>query len=112
MFVIAYNSHFESTTKLSMELAKIDSLESTTDLEKRQKKILEKQIEIGTSNKNFYMKVIGVSLGSGIVIMIFGFVRWHYKVQRQIDKMNTLKIRQLESELLKMEKRVPFRRRG
>lgn len=111
MFVLAYNSHFESTTELSMQLAKLDTLAKLTEFEEAQKKILENQIEIGNSNKDFYMTIISASLGFGLVVMISGFIRWHYKVQPQIDKIMALKIEQLQVELSRGKKHVPYSRR-
>ena len=110
LFVFTYNSHFETANSLFLELTKIDTIESPSAFEAKQKEILEKQITTISENKAFYMKVINAFLVVGIFIMTVGFYRWHYKVQPQIDKINALKIRQLEAELAK-KTHVPFRQR-
>lgn len=99
LFVFTYNLHYEKTVYLSLELAKLDIAKLDNAYVEKQREIIKTQLEIGIANKEFYMAVISFLFSLGIVVMSFGFARWHYKVQPQLDRLVALEIEMKEKEL-------------
>ncbi len=111
LFVIAYNFHHQETVTISTELAKLNTLGDLAPYQEAYKDILEKRLEIGASNKDFYMKTISAILAIGIVSIFFGFIRWHFEVQPKLDELTNLQIQKLKAELSNTRQHVPFHRR-
>lgn len=112
LFVFTYNFHHEETVSITLELAKLDSVGELNAYQKDYKGILEKRLEVGTSNKKFYMSIIFSVLGAGIAILCSGFFNWHFKVQPKIDELTDLQIAKLKLELAAANTKAPFYRRG
>lgn len=109
LFVVTYNEHYESQITLSLELTKIQGNEKLSSYEVSQKEIIQKQIEINASNKDFYQLVIACLLGLGVAVVFYGFKNWHYKVQPKIDELTDLQIKKLRMELSNAAKHKTFR---
>jgi hypothetical protein len=68
--------------------------------------VLEKRLEINKANKQFYQQAIGVLLGSSILAIIFGFLKWHYAVQPVLDRTAKAQMEIAELQLAKLRREL------
>jgi len=61
--------------------------------------VLQKKLEIAKSNKNFYTICLGVIIGVGILMIGYGFKKWHTEVQPVQDEIARLSLQKLRQEV-------------
>ena len=67
------------------------------------KQVLEKKMEIARDNKNFYIWASGGLAGIAICLMLYGFRKWHTKIQPMQDELMQLQLRKSRAEVHKLE---------
>jgi len=61
--------------------------------------VLQKKLEIAGKDNSFFISSLGVVIGVGILMVWFGFKKWHTEVQPIQDEIARLSIRKLRREL-------------
>lgn len=64
---------------------------------------LERQVEIATANKRFYVYALGVLLGLSSLGMYYGFSKWHKEVQPLNDEMARIQLEIAKLQLAKLK---------
>lgn len=105
-FVTTYNTYLERAFNLTEELETLNGLKELTPKQVSRKIILEKKKEIDPLNKSFFMSVVSSSLGVSIFLMIFGFFKWHTKIQPIQDKISAAHLQKLELEVQVLNKQI------
>lgn len=62
-------------------------------------KVLQSKLEISKNNKAFYIMALGVVAGIGVLMMCYGFRKWHTEVQPTQDEIARLSVKKLKQEL-------------
>lgn len=81
------------------EYESLESIEHPTALETAKKQFIEKRINVAVADRKFLEKAIGVILGISILLMIYGFRKWHLKVQPVQDETARLQLEKLRLEV-------------
>ncbi|MES9901110.1 MAG: hypothetical protein ABW168_00340 [Sedimenticola sp.] len=61
--------------------------------------ILQRQLEVAIKNKHFFLSSLGVVILIGIIMMGYGFRKWHTEIQPLQDEMARLCLKKLQREL-------------
>jgi len=87
------------------ELEGLKQKERLTPAEEARIVLLQRKLDITTSDKTFFTISLGLFAGVAIILMIFGFVRWHRQVQPVADETakTQLEIAKLQLEKLRRE---------
>ena len=98
-FVTTYNSYLQKAFIVAEELTILDSINELTPEQESRKNILIKQKEINPLNKSFFMSSVTAGFSLSVFLMIFGFYKWHTKIQPIQDKMSAAQLERLELEI-------------
>ncbi|MEX1216163.1 hypothetical protein [Saccharospirillum sp.] len=66
--------------------------------------VLDKKLEIAKSDKKFFSYSLGVVIGLGLIMMWYGFKKWHTEVQPIQDEIARLTLEKLKREVGQDEK--------
>ena len=83
----------------AIELEGLNLIEKPSSLEKTKKDLLERKLEIAIEDKKFLRQALGVLIGLSIGLMIYGFHRWHTKIQPLQDELLALQIKKTRREM-------------
>lgn len=61
--------------------------------------VLEKKLEIARSDKKFFSYGLGVVIGLGLIMVWYGFKRWHTEVQPIQDEIARLTLEKLKRDI-------------
>ncbi|MEJ1378147.1 MAG: hypothetical protein RPU32_09290 [Candidatus Sedimenticola sp. (ex Thyasira tokunagai)] len=61
--------------------------------------VLQKKLEIAGKDKNLFLFGLSVVIGVGILMMWYGFKKWHTEVQPIQDEMARLSLKKLKREV-------------
>ena len=61
--------------------------------------ILQKKLEVSRKDKTFFNIRLGVVVGIGICMMLYGFRKWHTEIQPIQDEMARLNLKKLKKEV-------------
>jgi len=61
--------------------------------------VLQKKLEIAKTNKNVLLSSLGLVIGVGIIMMGYGFKKWHTEIQPLQDEMARLSLKKLKREV-------------
>lgn len=86
-----------------VEVEAIKQIQNPSPVDKAKLQILEKRLEISASDKIFYIKGIGAITGISVVLMIWGFTKWHRDVQPIQDEMAQLQLEKLRHEVKQLK---------
>ncbi|MEJ1390119.1 MAG: hypothetical protein RPU34_04380 [Candidatus Sedimenticola sp. (ex Thyasira tokunagai)] len=93
----------KSTNDLAFEIAveyeilKADPMRTLSQEARFQ--VLQRQLEIAKNNKHFFLSSLGIVIGIGIIMMWYGFRKWHTEIQPLQDEMARLSLKKLQREL-------------
>jgi len=79
------------------EVLKADPLRSLP--QEARFKILTKQFEIAVQNKDMFNSFLGVFIGIGLLMIFYGFRKWHLEIQPIQDEILRLNIKKLKQEV-------------
>jgi hypothetical protein len=93
----------KSTNDLAFEIAveyetlKADPVRSVSEEVRFQ--VLQKKLEIAKNDKNTFLFGLAAVIGVGILMVWYGFKKWHTEVQPIQDEMARLNLRRLKREM-------------
>ncbi|HEX9869591.1 MAG TPA: hypothetical protein VGC99_13545 [Candidatus Tectomicrobia bacterium] len=70
------------------------------------KAVLDMRLKLDRADRKLMPKALGAIAGIGVVMMVFGFMLWHKKVQPKQDKLLELQIKKIEREILALDKEL------
>lgn len=100
-------NEFMATSVVDLEELKSIVAPSIREIARRQ--ILQRQMEVAKSDKEFFKWACGGVGGIGVALMIFGFKKWHIEVQPTLDEITQLQLLKLRHEV-DQQKPNPVRR--
>ena len=92
-----------------VDLEELKSMAAPTAREEARRQILQRRMEVAKSDKEFFKWGCGVVGGVGLVLMIFGFGKWHKEIQPTLDEIAQLQLIKLRREV-ECQKPNPVRR--
>ncbi|WKE65511.1 hypothetical protein PVT67_17870 [Gallaecimonas kandeliae] len=100
---------FFYNTALSIEA--LESIKIRTPVQETDLKLLKKKMDVSLDDKNFLLRCSGGVGGLGLLLILFGFYRWHTKVQPLQDELTELTVQKLRKDLESRPPRKAFKRR-
>ena len=88
----------------AIELEALDLIEKPSALEKTKRDLLERKLKIAIEDKKFLLNALGVIIGISIGLMIYGFHRWHTRIQPLQDELLELQIKKTRREMSSFKK--------
>ncbi|MDD1509563.1 hypothetical protein [Pseudomonas sp. CNPSo 3701] len=67
---------------------------------------LERMMDVGRENKRFYVSSTGFLAGIGFWLAVYGFARWHRKLQPLIDESQRVQLEIAKLQLAKLQLEV------
>jgi hypothetical protein len=86
------------------ELEELKQITQPKPAEQLRITLLEKKLEITKSDKNGFVRLLGLTAGIGVVLMICGFIKWHTGLQRVLDRTANVQLEIAELQLAKLRK--------
>ena len=77
----------------------LDNKEHPSATEIKKKEVLERQMKIAVSDKDFFTNALGCLLGISICLMGIGFWRWHTVIQPKQDELIDLQIQKAKQDI-------------
>jgi len=106
VLVYSHDRFNERIVKNTLELAILKSRDNLSQEEELKKQLLSRILEVNHSDRKFIPKALGVFAGMGILMMGYGFIVWHTKVQPNQDRLLELQIKKLEREILGLDQEL------
>lgn len=85
--------------KSFIELEALKAIEKPNSVESFRRSVTERMIAIEKSDKEFFKWGLAVIAGIGFFLMIFGFGRWHSRIQPMQDELLQLQLEKLRREV-------------
>tara|TARA_B110001450_G_scaffold252124_1_gene273311 strand:- start:1004 stop:1348 length:345 start_codon:yes stop_codon:yes gene_type:complete len=104
LFVQIYTSFQQRAYDRFIELEVLNSQEILSPKELAKKVAFESKATIDKSDKKIYMRFIGGFIGLSLVLIFYGFRKWHIKIQPQQDLMAQQQIEKLALEIKLLKK--------
>jgi hypothetical protein len=82
-----------------VDLEELKSIAAPTAREDARRQILQRQMEVAKSDKEFFKWGSGGVGGVGLALMIFGFGKWHKEIQPTLDEIAQLQLIKLRREV-------------
>ncbi|MDL9997243.1 hypothetical protein QTI24_01430 [Variovorax sp. J22P240] len=82
-----------------IELESLKSIEKPTSVENLKATVLERMIDVETSDKQTFKWSLAIISAAGILLMIYGFHRWHTQIQPAQDELLQLQVEKLRREV-------------
>lgn len=89
------------------EIESIKQIANPTVADLAKKQVLEKRLEVAVADRTLNVRLLGGLGGIAILLMAFGFWKWHTKVQRVETEMAELQLRKLRHEVSLLTARCP-----
>jgi hypothetical protein len=86
----------------SIEYETIKAIEKPTPVEIAKQKAIEKKIEIAISDKEFLLNALSGLIGGSVLLMYYGFHKWHLEIQPIQDETARLQLEKLRHEVLSL----------
>jgi hypothetical protein len=84
-------------TVISVEA--LESIDKRSPIQEAELAIIKKKQKIALSDKQFFLYCIGCLIGGALLLMYYGFHRWHTKIQPLQDELTELTVKKLRNEL-------------
>lgn len=97
--IFVNHSTNELVFQSSIELGGLRQIQNLSPTDAAKKQVLEKRLEIASSDRKFFTWALGVLLSVGTILMYCGFRAWHTKVQPVQDEMMRLQLEKLRYEV-------------
>lgn len=85
--------------QIVVELETIKALPNSGVVDEVKKVVLERKLEIIKSDKRFYKHATGVVIAIATLMMLYGFDKWHKKIQPMQDEIAKLQLDKLRAEV-------------
>jgi len=99
VFKNTHNNFNDNLFKYVINLSELELIEKPNSHVELQIEALEKKIELLKANKTFYMAFSGMITGLGILIMFYGFTKWHFHLQPKLDELLDLQLEKARAEV-------------
>lgn len=96
----------EQIIALHIELETINSIKNPSSVDKLRKALVERQIEVNRSDKNFYKWGLAILSAFGTIGMIYGFSKWQKEVQPIADEAAQVQLELAKLQLKKLESEI------
>lgn len=96
---VTNNLVFESL----IELENLNSIQQKSALEDAQEKVVLRKVELATKDKKSFINLLHLMIMGGSIMMIYGFLKWHTKVQPIQDEISKLTLEKLRYEVETMK---------
>ncbi len=97
--VYSVNSVNGLVYEIGVEYAVLESNSSRSVAEEARFKLLDKKFKVALQDKEFYRDSLSVILSFGIVMLVYGFWKWHTEVQPIQDEMARLTLKKLKQDV-------------
>lgn len=77
----------------------LSAIEKRTPKQEATKVSLERKVELAAANKKFFLYGISAIMTLSLFLMIYGFHRWHKKIQPVQDEIAELTLKKLRAEV-------------
>lgn len=108
LFVTVYSTFQERAFSRFLELKVLTEVKDLTAQQVAKKELLSTQAKIDASDKETYLSSIGVFLTISLVLIFFGFWRWHKYIQPKQDLLLARQIEKIEIEIKMLNKSGKF----
>lgn len=81
-----------------LDIEAVSAIEKPSSSDLLKKQLLERLVDVAKSDKEFFNNALSGLAAAGLVLMSFGFLRWHTKIQPLQDEMLRLQIEKLRRE--------------
>ncbi len=61
--------------------------------------LLKQKLELNKKNKKFYLCGLGAIVGVGVLMLFYGFKKWHTEIQPIQDEISRLNLKKLQQEV-------------
>ena len=97
LYVSKSTNELAYTNAVEYSVLKADPLRSLPQETRFQ--LLERQLEIAKQNKKLFDTVLGGFIGIGLVMIFYGFKKWHLEIQPIQDEITRLNLKKLKQEV-------------
>ena len=98
-FVSVYNYTLDKNIALSETIITIEAKNERSKIENDKLELFKKILEISNTNQKAANEYIGISIGIGLLLSVFGALAWMSKIQTRDDLLAELQIEKLRAEI-------------
>ena len=91
----------------SIEIAAINQIEKPSNVDSVKRSFLQRRIDVALQDRIFFNWSTGIIIGAALVLMIYGFRKWHKEIQPMQDKILELQLKKLQHEVHLLKPHVP-----
>jgi hypothetical protein len=106
-FIYTNQSSNAQAVEAFIELETVKSMATLDKVDEARIEVLERKLEAIKSNKQFYLKGIGILGGIAISMLIWGFAKWHLDIQPMQDEIARLQLEKLRAEVAQLKVSTP-----
>ncbi|MEL0606922.1 hypothetical protein [Vibrio echinoideorum] len=110
IFNSTHNNFNNNLFKYAINLSKLELIEKPNLHEEMQIAALEKRIELLKADKPFNMNVSSFFVALGLILMSYGFIRWHFHLQPKLDELLDLQLKKARADA-SGNKHIKFKRK-
>ena len=88
-----------------IDLESLKSIEKPSSVETLRAAVLERMIDIEKSDKETFKWALAIISAAGISLMLYGFHRWHTRIQPAQDELLHLQLEKLRHEVAALARR-------
>jgi len=81
------------------EIEAVKQMANPSGVDVARRVVLEKHLEIAVADRKFFDKALGTIGGVALLLMYYGFRKWHKEVQPVQDEMAELQLKKLRHEV-------------
>ena len=82
-----------------VDLEELKAIPTPSVREAARRQILQRQIEVARSDKEFFQWACAAISAVGLVAMVVGFAKWHKEIQPTLDEISRLQLLKLRHEV-------------
>jgi hypothetical protein len=105
-FVASYSSSLDRKVRYSEVVIPLEAKAERTKAEEDLLAMNRKLIAVTKDNERSANVLIGLVLGVGILLSLYGAAKWHQVVQKRDDQLAELQLRKLSAEVARLETAV------
>jgi hypothetical protein len=87
----------------AIEIQTVKDIQNPSAADKTRLQFLERRLTVATSDRKFETIICGVICGIGLILMHYGFMKWHKEVQPIQDEIAKLQLEKLRHEVKQLK---------